>query len=67
MRIRRSDYRAFAEVKNPTTGLNDFYRTNYPDGYSQKQESRQGAVTEVQRIFQTYFFPEMNGSSSGTS
>ena len=37
-------------------GLNDFYRTSYPAVYSQKQASIKGAVTEVQRIFQTYFF-----------
>jgi nitrate/TMAO reductase-like tetraheme cytochrome c subunit len=40
-------------------GLNDFYRTSYPAVYAQKQDSIKGAVTEVQRIFQTYFFPEM--------
>ena len=39
--------------------LNDFYRTSYPAVYAQKQDSIKGAVTEVQRIFQTYFFPEM--------
>jgi hypothetical protein len=27
--------------------------------YAQKQAAIKGAVTEVQRIFQTYFFPEM--------
>ena len=40
-------------------GLNDFYRTSYPDVYSQKQDAIKGAVTEVQRVFETYFFPEM--------
>lgn len=40
-------------------GLNDFYRTQYPEVHSQKQALISGAVTEVQRIFQTYFFPEM--------
>jgi hypothetical protein len=39
--------------------LNEFYQTNYKDVYSQKQAAIKGAVTEVQRIFQTYFFPEM--------
>lgn len=42
-----------------SAGLNEFYRSNYPAVYSQKQDSIKGAVTEVQRIFQTYFFPEM--------
>ncbi len=41
------------------TSLNEFYRKNYPDVYSQKRALIDGAVTEVQRIFQTYFFPEM--------
>lgn len=39
--------------------LNQFYRANYADVYSQKQESIKGAIAEMQRIFRTYFFPEM--------
>jgi muramidase (phage lysozyme) len=39
--------------------LEAFYRQNYPDVYSQKTEAVRGAVAEVQRIYQTYFFPEM--------
>lgn len=39
--------------------LHEFYRTNYPDLYSQKQELIKTAVTEAQHIFQTYIFPEM--------
>jgi Cytochrome c3 len=39
--------------------LNEFYRTNYTDAYSQKQPVIKAAIGEVQRIFQTYFFPEM--------
>ncbi|HKP47799.1 MAG TPA: NapC/NirT family cytochrome c [Pyrinomonadaceae bacterium] len=46
-------------VKQIDTGLHDFYRSYYPDVYSQKQDLIKGAVGEVQRIFQTYFFPEM--------
>jgi hypothetical protein len=41
------------------SGFNDYYRINYPEIYSQKRSSIDGAVAEVQRIFQTYFFPEM--------
>jgi hypothetical protein len=41
------------------TTLNEFYRANYQDVYSQKQAAIKGAITEVQRIFETYFFPEM--------
>ena len=40
-------------------GLNEFYQKNYKDVYSQKQVAIKGAVTEIQRLFQTYFFPEM--------
>lgn len=41
------------------TGLTNYYRTNHPDIYSQKQDAIRQAVSETQRIFQTYFFPEM--------
>lgn len=40
-------------------GLDDFYRTSYPDIYSQRRSAVQGAIAEVQRVYQTYFFPEM--------
>jgi hypothetical protein len=39
--------------------LTSFYQTGYPDVFAQKQDSIRAAVAEVQRIFQTYFFPEM--------
>ena len=39
--------------------LTGFYRTNYSDLYAQKRSQIDSAVTELQRIFQTYFFPEM--------
>ena len=41
------------------TTLTDFYRTKYPEVYASKRSSIDGAVAEVQRIYQTYFFPEM--------
>ncbi|HJZ79230.1 MAG TPA: NapC/NirT family cytochrome c [Pyrinomonadaceae bacterium] len=41
------------------TRMNDFYRSKYPDVYSQKKALIDSAVVEVQRIYQTYFFPEM--------
>lgn len=53
-------YETTADAVNQIdAGLNDFYRSNYPDIYAQKQDMIKAAVTEVQRIFQTYFFPEM--------
>jgi nitrate/TMAO reductase-like tetraheme cytochrome c subunit len=39
--------------------LEGFYRQNYPDVYAQKGEQVRAAVSEVQRIYQTYNFPEM--------
>ncbi|MDT7778550.1 MAG: hypothetical protein QOC99_1062 [Acidobacteriota bacterium] len=41
------------------SGLEGFYRQNYPEVYAQKGDLLRGAVVEVQRIYQTYFFPEM--------
>ena len=46
-------------ISKIATSLDEFYRTKYPDVYAQKRTSVDGAVKEVQRIFQTYFFPEM--------
>jgi hypothetical protein len=39
--------------------LDAFYRENYPEVYAQKSDAIRSAVAEVQRIYQTYFFPEM--------
>ena len=41
------------------SGLEGFYRQSYPEVYAQKGDLIRGAVAEVQRIYQTYFFPEM--------
>ena len=46
-------------LKAISDGLNAFYQKNYPDVYSQKGVAVKGAVAEVQRIFQTFIFPEM--------
>ncbi len=46
-------------VQNIASQLEDYYRTNYPDLYSQRLASIQSAVAEVQQVYQTYFFPEM--------
>jgi hypothetical protein len=53
-------YATEAEAVNSiASGLNDFYRTNYNQLYGQKPDTVRAAVRETQRIFQTYFFPEM--------
>jgi len=41
------------------SGLTDFYRSNYSAVYSERRTSVDGAVKEIQRIYQNNFFPEM--------
>lgn len=41
------------------TTLNAYYQNKYSDVYAQKQGEIKTAIAEVQRIYQTYFFPEM--------
>ncbi|PWT95699.1 MAG: cytochrome C [Blastocatellia bacterium] len=40
--------------------LDTFYKNSYPAIYSEKRDAIRSAITETQRIFQTYTFPEMN-------
>ena len=49
-------------VKTIETSLDGFYRTNYGELYGQKQQVVKSAISETQRIFKTYFFPEMKTS-----
>ena len=46
-------------VNGIASQLDQFYRTNYAALYANKNAAIKSAVGEVQRIFQTYFFPEM--------
>jgi len=46
-------------VKSIATTIDAFYRTNYAQLYSQKRSSIDGAIAELQRIYQVNFFPEM--------
>jgi hypothetical protein len=39
--------------------LDSYYRTNYPAVYEGKRDKISDAITETQRVFSTYFFPEM--------
>ena len=41
------------------SGLDAFYRTNYSQLYSERSDTVKSAISETQRIFKTYFFPEM--------
>jgi nitrate/TMAO reductase-like tetraheme cytochrome c subunit len=39
--------------------LEGFYRESYPQVYAAKADAVRAAVAEVQRVYQTYIFPEM--------
>ncbi len=39
-----------------------YYKTTYPEIYASKKKSIDAAVQELQRIYSTYFFPEMKTS-----
>ncbi len=41
------------------TNFDGFYKTTYPEIYVSKKKVIDNAVIELQRIYQTYFFPEM--------
>ncbi len=44
------------------SSLDEFYRANYPEVYNSRRDSINAAIAELQRIFRTYFFPEMKVS-----
>jgi hypothetical protein len=46
-------------LRTIASGLNQFYSQNYPSIYASNQDSIKTATSEVQRVFKTYFFPEM--------
>jgi len=46
-------------VRTIATSLDGFYRANYSQVYGQNGEAVKGAISETQRIYRTYFFPEM--------
>jgi len=46
-------------LRSIAEGLEAFYRNDYPEVYAGKRDSITAAVGEVQRLFQTYTFPEM--------
>lgn len=39
--------------------IDEYYRSNYPAVYASNGVAVSGAIVELQRIYQTYFFPEM--------
>ena len=46
-------------VQSIASGLEQFYSQNYPDLRVSKGNDIKASATELQRIFRTYFFPEM--------
>jgi len=46
-------------MKAIDASLDGYYRKNYPDLYNSRPQAVRSAITEVQRIFKTYIFPEM--------
>src|ERR1044072_1290745 len=49
-------------IKKIAESLDGFYRTNYSELYAEKTDTIKSAIGETQRIFKTYFFPEMKTS-----
>lgn len=46
-------------IQTISSDLDNYYKTNYPEIYAEKRTIINNAVLEVQRIYSTYFFPEM--------
>src|SRR5215217_1514902 len=46
-------------VKTIAQSIDAFYQTNYSTLYTQKSDAIKGAISETQRVFKTYFLPEM--------
>lgn len=42
-----------------STNFPEYYKSTYPDIYANQKGSIETAVVELQRIYKTYFFPEM--------
>ena len=58
--ILNRQYTTEAEAVNAiASDLDEFYRTNYSQLYAQRADTIKLAISETQRIFKTYFFPEM--------
>ena len=47
-------------VAQIASDLNGYYQATYPDIFNGRRDLMNNTVGEVQRIYQTYFFPEMN-------
>jgi len=53
-------YRSTEEALNAiAANFSEYYKTTYPEIYASKKDSVDTGVAELQRIYTTYFFPEM--------
>ncbi|HUI85127.1 MAG TPA: NapC/NirT family cytochrome c [Candidatus Binatia bacterium] len=60
VQVLTADYRTTAEAEKAIAdNLNSFYRQKYPQIVSSKAGSLKAAVSELQRIYRTTFFPYM--------
>jgi hypothetical protein len=46
-------------VSSISSEIQNYYQVNYADIYKSNRTSVDGAVSEIQQIYKTYFFPEM--------
>jgi nitrate/TMAO reductase-like tetraheme cytochrome c subunit len=46
-------------VNSIASNLDEYYRVNHANVYAVKRDSINAAAAEIQRIYRTYFFPEM--------
>jgi hypothetical protein len=46
-------------INSIASALDDFYKTNYSQLHAQNSDAVKAAVGETQRIFRTFYFPEM--------
>ena len=46
-------------LQSIAASLDGFYKSNYAELYAQRNDAVKGAINETQRLFKTYFFPEM--------
>ena len=61
VQVLTADYKTSADAQKAiAASITKFYQDKYPQIASSKADSVQQAVTELQRIYSTTFFPEMN-------
>jgi hypothetical protein len=58
-RSRRDTQQTSEALNSISSNLDHFYSSYYSDIYSSKNDAIKASTREIQRIFQTYFFPEM--------